>query len=921
MCRNYFVTIGHFACITAPSYAALSPGDRVILSACPGGFGRMADENDRPPLARRVPGATQAGPADPERRRPPELTEEFRQRIQAVVSAAHAQAAREAEQQRGGQPDQSGRSASTRMARRGSTQADGSKSPNGLLQSVMPNLLHKHEGRLSDQDAEFDTAPIPRLTTAGTVADPTADPVAAAADASPADWAESNGATAAAQTNGRVPTPRQESGGQHKHSSRQTGAQDQRPQAQLGTQQEEERGAQATHERTAAEERTREERERASQQERERAAEERARQQHERQAKREQKRTARQERAAERARTAENRRTARQELARALQERAREEQERAAQLDNERALEQEERAEKERIRLEQELEDRQWAAQRRARQEREREEAEARARLEERARLQDREEAEAVARQEQERAAQLELDHAREEEDRAHLEQQRKAVERARQEWERKEAEDRARQEQEREQAEKRAREEKERAAQLELDRAREEEEHARLETQRKEAEDREREQAEAHAREEKERAAQLELDRTREEEDRARLETQRKEAEDRERRDRERRDRERRDRERRDRERRDRENRDRKREQAQKLAPAAAEAERPGSPDPVAGPAAQPKRAGKPTARPESAGKPTEPEKPAQRKVAAAVLTAPEPVAQPEPGERAGLRRYRVPAAIAAALVLVASGSLLAARSMHSSAYTLLTPAKISATTRNQAAAWIVQQVSSTAVMSCDPLMCRALKAHGAPAFDLRTLAPGASSFLGSQVVVATAAIRKQFGSSLTSVYAPAVLASFGSGTSRIDVRLIAPHGSAAFMRQFRADQKARKTAASALLTLNSIALSPSARSQLASGQVDSRMIVLLDYLAPVFRLNVVTFGDSGPGATAGMPLRSLTLKGRPASLRSVLTYVRTHETGPYLPEYTQITEHHGTSELIIEFSAPSPLGVFENP
>ena len=63
--RNYFVTIGHFACITTPSCAALSPGDRVILSACPGGFGRMADENDRPPLVRRVPGATQAGPADP----------------------------------------------------------------------------------------------------------------------------------------------------------------------------------------------------------------------------------------------------------------------------------------------------------------------------------------------------------------------------------------------------------------------------------------------------------------------------------------------------------------------------------------------------------------------------------------------------------------------------------------------------------------------------------------------------------------------------------------------------------------------------------------------------------------------------------------------------------------------------------------
>src|ERR1700734_4558617 len=100
MRRNYFVTIGHFACITTPSCAALSPGDRVILSACPGGFGRMGDENNRPPLERRVPGATRAGPAEPDRRRPPELPETFRRSIHAAVRSAHGHAMPE----RGGQP-------------------------------------------------------------------------------------------------------------------------------------------------------------------------------------------------------------------------------------------------------------------------------------------------------------------------------------------------------------------------------------------------------------------------------------------------------------------------------------------------------------------------------------------------------------------------------------------------------------------------------------------------------------------------------------------------------------------------------------------------------------------------------------------------------------------------------------------------
>ncbi len=232
----------------------------------------MADENDRPPLVRRVPGATQAGPADPERRKPPELPEEFLQRVQAVVSAARAQAARdqEAQQQRESQPDRSGRNrSSTRTGRRGSTQAEGPKPSNGLLQSVVPNLWHKREERLSDQDAEFDTAPIPRLTAAGTIANPGAPPT----DAQRTDSAESNGGAGTGQTNGRAPITRQERGGHHKHSSGRTDTKDQGPAARLRARQGEQQGAQAERERTASEERARQEQERAAQ---ERAAQERA---------------------------------------------------------------------------------------------------------------------------------------------------------------------------------------------------------------------------------------------------------------------------------------------------------------------------------------------------------------------------------------------------------------------------------------------------------------------------------------------------------------------------------------------------------------------------------------------------------------------------------------------------------------------
>ena len=948
----------------------------------------MADETDRPPLARRVPGATRAGPADPERRKPPELPEEFRQRIQAVVSAAHVQQAREldAQKEQAGQSGHSGRNkTSARLGRRASAQADGPKSPNGLLQSVVPNLRHKREGRLSDEDAEFDTDRMPRLTASGAIANP---PAPATGTPSP-DSVVSNGELD--QANGRAPAPKQERREQH----RQTVSRKDAP-GQL--------------EPSAAEQRARQE-ERAVHAERERAeVEERTLEQGERHAKRNQKRTARQGRAADRVRAAEEKRIARQELARALQERAREEQERAAQLEQERARQEEERAAKERIRLEQELEDRQWAAQRRARQEREREEAEARARLE-----QQREEAEERARQEQERTAQLERERAaqleqertrqleeqaRQEEERARLEQQRKETE----ERERQEAEALRRQEQERTaqlerertaqlerertaqlerertaqlERERTAQLERERAAQLEQERtrqleeqARQEEERARLEQQRKETEERERQEAEALRRQEQERTAQLERERTaqlerertaqlerertaqlereraaqleqertrqleeqaRQEEERARLEQQRKETEERERQEAEalrRQEQERTaqlERERTaqlERERTAQLERERtaqlERERAAQLEQERTRQEREREETEERGrqeretAAAKPERPAKPAKVPERA------EKPAGLKAAAAVLTAPDKVARPEPRKSAGLRRRRAPAAIAAAAVLLASGSLIVARSLHSSGHTSLTPAQVSTVTRKQAAAWVAQQVTA-AMVSCDPVMCRALKAQGVPTHDLLVVGPSTATPFGSQVVVATAAIRNRFGSRLTSVYAPAVIASFGSGNSRIDVRVIAAKGAAAYMSQLRADEQDRRTGGPEMLASPRITTSPMAESQLAAGRVDSRLMLLFSFLTSSNELDIVAFGDSGPGATAGMPLRSATLVGSAADLRSILAFLHTSEA-PYRPAHAQIMHRHGRSELEIEFSAPSPLGLFEN-
>ena len=87
----------------------------------------------------------------------------------------------------------------------------------------------------------------------------------------------------------------------------------------------------------------------------------------------------------------------------------------------------------------------------------------------------------------------------------------------------------------------------------------------------------------------------------------------------------------------------------------------------------------------------------------------------------------------------------------------------------------------------------------------------------------LGSLLVVATPVIRNQFGTRLASVYAPLVIASFGSGAERVDVRYVAPGGTAAFESQLAADRKNRIAAGEQLLTNKHVQASAAARQALA--------------------------------------------------------------------------------------------------
>jgi hypothetical protein len=277
--------------------------------------------------------------------------------------------------------------------------------------------------------------------------------------------------------------------------------------------------------------------------------------------------------------------------------------------------------------------------------------------------------------------------------------------------------------------------------------------------------------------------------------------------------------------------------------------------------------------------------------------------------------------------ALVMAGLAAYAVTSAVLSRHPATSSAVGRSPAAVGGATavRTQAAAWVAGQVSGSAIVACDAAMCAALQAQGLPAPNMVVLRAGASDPLGSDVVVATAAVRSQLGSRLGGVYAPVVIASFGSGDARIDVRAVAPDGAAAYQAAFGSDWAARRAAGAQLLRNPRIEASQAARDEIAAGQVDPRLLVTLAALAALHPVQVVDFGDAPPGASAGVPLRAADVagpRGAPAGsaaagLRSMRAFLHAQRP-PYSPDQAAITQLPGGHPVLrIEFPAPSPLGL----
>ena len=280
--------------------------------------------------------------------------------------------------------------------------------------------------------------------------------------------------------------------------------------------------------------------------------------------------------------------------------------------------------------------------------------------------------------------------------------------------------------------------------------------------------------------------------------------------------------------------------------------------------------------------------------------------------------------------AALTVLLLLTAAGTMVALLRQHGGG----TPAAGgggsatalagAAASRAAAAQWVSREVSRSEIIGCDAAMCGALVKSGVPSADLLVITPSSQDPLGADVIVATSALRSQFGSRLGTEYAPAVLGSFGKGNARVDVRVIATYGASAYQLALNRDLAARDLLGTQIVGNNRIALPVSAQTELAAGQVDPRLLITLPALAHQHPIRVLAFYDRAPGASSGVPLSGVRLAGSDlkaglpaqAYLRWLVGFLRKQQS-VYRPADVATTWQHGRATVSVRFARPNPIGL----
>jgi hypothetical protein len=271
----------------------------------------------------------------------------------------------------------------------------------------------------------------------------------------------------------------------------------------------------------------------------------------------------------------------------------------------------------------------------------------------------------------------------------------------------------------------------------------------------------------------------------------------------------------------------------------------------------------------------------------------------------------RPGRRRGRTAVLGTIGVLAGVAGVTLAAMAVTRSG----TPASAAAN-QAQAAAWVAQQVSPGTVVSCDPATCGQLRRDGFPAARLMTLGPAFRDPLGSGVVIGTAAVREEFGSRLAAIYAPLVLAGFGAGANRVEVRATAPDGVVALEAAVSDQQASARSAGQQLLRNRTVQATPAARHDLLEGHVDGRLLANLSVLSSQWPFKLVAFDGAPPGASPAVPLRGVQLSATSAAGRSAILAFLHAQRGTYRPAMAvAASDASGQSVVTARFDAPDPM------
>jgi hypothetical protein len=239
-------------------------------------------------------------------------------------------------------------------------------------------------------------------------------------------------------------------------------------------------------------------------------------------------------------------------------------------------------------------------------------------------------------------------------------------------------------------------------------------------------------------------------------------------------------------------------------------------------------------------------------------------------------------------------------------------------------ADSRAAAARWVSREITRSAIIGCDTVMCDALIKSGLPSADLLVITPSSRDPLGVDVVIATHVLESKFGSRLSTEYAPAVLASFGTGKTRVQVREIAAYGASAYRLALNRDLAARELLGTQLVGNKRIALPVGAKTEFAAGQVDPRLLITLPALAQRHPIRVLAFYDRAPGASSGVPLSGVRLAGwdpeaglpAHAYLRWLVSFLRSQRS-VYRAADVATTWRHGRAIVSVRFARPNPIGL----